>query len=119
MTLINKRFYIADCAIEEIAMDSLPQGKVDSWAMGRATLASGELELHFNWVARGGDTVPAAFDFEVAIDEEEPDFELEGFDYSTDEEHDSAINQILASGDWQSEVLECLPKNAAQLAALK
>jgi hypothetical protein len=119
MSFTNKRFYIADCAIEDIDMESLPKGKVDSWALGRATLASGDIELHFNWVARGGDTVPTAFDFEVSLDEEQPDFELEGFDYSTEEARDSAINQILAACDWQAEVLECLPKNTAQLAALQ
>lgn len=119
MTLANKRFYIADCAIEEIDMESLPQGKVNSWALGRATLASGDIELHFNWIARGGETVPTAFDFEVTLDEEQPDFELEGFEHSTDEQRESVINKILASGDWQAEVLECLPKTAAELATLQ
>jgi hypothetical protein len=119
MILTNKRFYIADCAIEDIDMESLPQGKVDSWALGRATLASGDIELHFNWVARGGETVPTAFDFEVTLDEEQPDFELEGLEHSSDEQRESAINEILASGDWQAEVLECLPKTAAELAALQ
>lgn len=114
-----KPFYTADCAIEDIGVDPLPKGKVESWALGRAILVSGEAELHFNWVAQGGDSAQTAFVFEVRLDEDEPDFVLEGFGALSDKEREDLIQQILVATPWQAEVLECLPKNPQELAALQ
>ncbi len=114
-----KPFYTADCAIEDIGVDPLPKGKVESWALGRAVLVSGEVELQFNWVAQGGDSPQTAFDFEVYLDEDEPDFVLEGMGNLSKADQAHVIQQILDSSPWQSEVLECLPKNPQELAALQ
>lgn len=114
-----KPFYTADCAIEDIGVDPLPKGKVESWALGRAILVSGEVELHFNWVAQGGDSAQTAYVFDVRLDEDEPDFVLEGLDELSDIERKAIIQQILTATPWQSEVLECLPKNPQELAALQ
>lgn len=114
-----KPFYTADCSIEDIGVDPLPKGKVESWALGRAMLVSGEVELHFNWVAQGGDSAQTAYVFEVRLDEDEPDYVLEGLDGLSDSEREDLIQQILASTPWQAEVLECLPKNVQELAALQ
>ncbi len=119
--LPSKPFYTADCAIEDVGIDPHPsqKGKVEAWALGRAILVSGEIELHFNWVARGGDSLQTAFDFAVELDEEEPDFELQGLPaLATDDQH-AVIKHILESGPWQAEILECLPKNQTELAALQ
>lgn len=118
--LPSKPFYTADCAIEDIGVDPHPvqKAKVESWALGRAVLVSGEVELHFNWVAQGGDTPLTAFDFEVYLDEEQPDFQLEGLAYLSGDERQKVIQQILDSSPWQSEVQECLPKNQQELSAL-
>jgi len=119
--LSAKRFYTADCAIEDIAIDPHPtqKGKVEAWALGRAVLVSGDLELHFNWVARGGDSLQTAFDFDVDLDEEEPDFQLEGLvGLPADEQH-LAIQHILDNSPWRAEIRECLPGNQAELAALQ
>jgi len=117
--LFTKPFYTADCAIEDIGVDPLPKGKVESWALGRAVLASGEVELHFNWVAQGGDTPQTAFDFDVYLDEDEPDFQLDGLEELFGEERHKVIQQILESSPWRTEIRECLPKNQQQLAALQ
>lgn len=119
-TISQRKFYIADCSIDEIEVASVPnqKGKVDSWALGRASLVAGELELHFNWAAQGGDTDNTAFDFTVFLDEETPDFELVGFENQTPAEQDASIQQILLQTTWQREVLECLPKNPTELAKL-
>lgn len=116
-----KPFYTADCAIEDIGVDPDPsqKGKVEAWALGRAILVSGEVELHFNWVAQGGDSLQTAFDFEIYLDEEEPDFHLEGLDSFSDDEQQAAIKQILDSSPWRAEILECLPKNPTELAQLQ
>lgn len=119
--LPGKPFYTADCAIEDIGIDPHPErkGKVESWALGRAILVSGEIELHFNWVAQGGDSLLTAFDFEVHLDEEEPGFQLDGLAGISTEERQEIIKQILDSSPWKAEILECLPKNQTELAALK
>lgn len=119
--LLGKSFYTADCAIEDIGIDPHPshKGKVDAWALGRAVLVAGEIELHFNWLARGGDSLQTAFDFEVFLDEDEPDFQLEGLSGLTADEQQTAIKQILDSSLWKAEVLECLPRNQSELAALQ
>lgn len=116
----TSKFYIADCSIDEIevAPVSGQKGKFDSWALGRATLAGGELELHFNWVAEGGDSEATMFQFALSLDEEQPDFELEGAGKLSDTEQNALIQKILASTPWQAEVAECLPKNPAELAQL-
>lgn len=115
-----KPFYTADCAIEDIGVDPHPiqKGKVEAWALGRAILVSGEVELHFNWVAQGGDSQQTAFDFEIYLDEEAPDFQLEGLANLSADEQQAAIKQILDSSPWKAEILECLPKNQSELAAL-
>lgn len=120
-SLQNKPFYTADCAIEDIGIDPHPtlKGKVEAWALGRVILVSGEVELHLNWVARGGDTLQTAFDFEVFLDEEEPDFHLEGLARLSADEQQAVIKQILDSSPWRAEVLECLPKNQTELARLQ
>lgn len=116
-----KPFYTADCAIEDIGVDPDPtqKGKVEAWALGRAILVSGEFELHFNWVAQGGDSPQTAFDFEVSLDEEEPDFHLEGLAGLSADEQQATIKHILDSSPWRAEILECLPKNQAELAQLQ
>jgi hypothetical protein len=119
--LSGKSFYTADCAIEDIGIDLHPshKGKVEAWALGRAILVAGEIELHFNWVAHGGDSRETAFDFDVYLDEDEPNFQLEGISGLTADEQQTAIKQILDSIPWKAEILECLPKNQAELAALQ
>ena len=117
--LPTKPFYTADCAIEDIGVDLLPKGKAESWALGRAILVSGEVELHFNWVAQGGDSLQTAFDFVVHLDDEEPDFHLEGLVGLSVDEQQLTIKQILDSSPWKAEILECLPKNQAELAGLQ
>lgn len=114
------KFYIADCAIDEIEVESVAgqKGKIDSWALGRATLVGGELELHFNWVAEGGDTEATAFQFSLSIDDEQPDFDLEGADKLSEAERAELIQEILSRSQWQREVAECLPKNATELGQL-
>jgi hypothetical protein len=119
--LPTRPFYTADCAIEDIGVDPLPEdkGKVESWALGRATLASGKVELHFNWVARGGDSLQTAYKFDIDVDEEAPDFVLEGLDGLSADEQQAVTNHILDSSPWRAEILECLPKNQVELAGLK
>jgi len=119
--LPNKPFYTADCAIEDIGIDPHPslKGRVEAWALGRAILVSGEIELHFNWVAQGGDSQQTVFDFEVFLDEDEPDFHLEGMSGLSAEEQQVIIRKVLDSSPWRAEILECLPKNQAELAALQ
>lgn len=119
--LPKKPFYTADCAIEDIGVDPHPtlKGKVESWALGSVLLVSGEVELHFNWVAQGGDLPQTAFEFAVHLDEEQPDFDLRGLDGLTAEQQQTAIRAILDSSPWRAEILECLPKNTAELAALQ
>lgn len=116
-----KPFYTADCAIEDIGIDLDPtqKGKVEAWALGRAMLVSGEVELHFNWVAQGGESLQTAFDFAVYVDEDAPDFHLEGLAGLSADEQQAVITQILNSSPWQAEVLECLPKNQTELAGLQ
>ncbi len=87
--------------------------------MGRAILVSGEVELHFNWVAQGGDSLQTAFDFAVYLDEEAPDFQLEGLEALSKDEQQAVIKQILDSSPWRAEILECLPKNQTELAQLQ
>lgn len=119
--LPTKPFYTADCAIEDIGIDPHPtlKGKIEAWAIGRANLVAGEIELHFNWVAQGGDSQATAFDFAVYLDEDEPDFQLEGISGLTADEQQTAVKQILDSSPWKAEILECLPKNQSELAALQ
>jgi hypothetical protein len=119
--LLEKPFYTADCAIEDIGVDPHPahKGKVEAWALGRVILVSGEVELHFNWAATGGDSLQTAFDFEVFLDEEEPDFHLEGLAGLSADEQQAAITHILDSSPWRAEILECLPKNQTELAGLQ
>ncbi len=119
--LSGKSFYTADCAIEDMGIDPHPslKGRVEAWALGRAILVSGEIELHFNWLAQGGDALATAFDFEVHLDEDEPDFQLEGFSGLSVDEQQTLIQHILDSSPWRAEILECLPKNPTELAALQ
>lgn len=119
--LTSKSFYTADCAIEDIGIDPHPthKGKLEAWALGRAILVAGEIELHFNWVAQGGDSLATVFDFDVYLDEDEPDFQLQGISGLTVDEQQIAIKQILDSSPWKAEILECLPKNQTELAALQ
>ena len=88
-------------------------------ARRRAILVSGQVELHFNWVAQGGDSLQTAFDFAVYLDEDEPDFHLQGLGQLSADEQQAAIQLILGSSPWRAEILECLPKNQAELAALQ
>jgi hypothetical protein len=120
-SLPDKPFYAADCAIEDVGIDPHPtqKAKVESWALGRAVLASGDVELHFNWVAQGGDTLQTAFDFDVFLDEDEPDFLLEGIGTLAEDEQQKVIQQILDASPWRTEIRECLPKNQQELAALQ
>jgi hypothetical protein len=120
-TLSNKPFYTADCAIEGIGVDPHPahRGKVDAWAVGRVVLVSGNVELHFNWTAQGGDSVQTAYDFEIDIDEEDPDFQLEGMDTLSADDRQKTIKYILNSSPWRAEILECLPKTPQELANLR
>jgi len=120
-TLPNKPFYTADCAIEDIGVDPHPsqKGKVEAWAVGRAVLVSGDIELHFNWVAQGGNSAQTAFDFEIHLDEEEPDFQLEGLGALSADEQQKMIKHILDSSPWRAEILECLPKNQQEFATFK
>ena len=120
-TLPNKPFYTADCAIEDMGVDPHPsqKGKVEAWAVGRALLVSGDVELHFNWVAQGGDSLQTAFDFKIHLDEEEPDFQLEGLNSLSNDEQQHMIQRILDSSPWQAEILECLPKNQQEFSAFK
>jgi hypothetical protein len=91
---------------------------MEAWAVGRAVLVSGDVELHFNWVAQGGDSLQTVFDFEVHLDEE-PDFQVEGLGTLSADEQQRAIKHILDSSPWQAEILECLPKTQQELVALK
>ncbi len=121
-SILSKRsFYIADCAIEDIAVDPHPmqKGKVEAWALGRVVLVSGDVELHFNWVAQGGNSAQTAFDFEVHLDEEDPDFQLEGLGNLSADEQQKTIKEILDFNPWRAEILECFPKNQQELAAFK
>ena len=120
LLLPPKPFYTADCAIENIGVDPHPtqKSKVEAWAVGRAILVSGDVELHFNWVAQGGDSLQTAFDFEIYLDDEDPGFQLEGLGSLSFEEQQKIIKQILDSSPWQTEILECLPKNQHELASL-
>ena len=119
--LSAKKFYVADCAIEDVAVEPDPsrKGVVESWALGRAILASGAIELAFNWVAQGGSQAQDAFVFQVMLDEEEPDCVLDGLEDLSPDEAAQATQLILQSTNWQQEVKECLPSNAAELAALQ
>jgi len=117
-SLPTKPFYVADCAVHEASFVE-KNGQYVSHISGNATLVSGELELEFNWVAKGGSTPQQAFEFSVSLNNSAPDFYLIGVEGVSEQDLAAISLQILAASQWQTEVAECLPKNAAELAALQ
>lgn len=115
--ILKQKFYVADCELVHFAVDrnNLNSGLT---AEGCATLVSGDIELEFNWVAKGRASAEREFTFVVSLDEVDPDFYLIGIDDCVAEAVDELCKKILASCNWQSEVAECLPKNETELASL-
>lgn len=115
--ILKLKFYVADCELVQFSVDrnNLSAGLN---AEGCATLVSGDIELEFNWVAKGRASTEREFTFVVSLDEAEPDFYLIGIDDCAAETVDELCKKILASCKWQTEVAECLPKNETELASL-
>jgi len=115
--ILKRKFYVADCELVQFSADrNSTQVKLN--ASGCAALVSGDIELEFNWVAKGRASTEREFTFVVSLDEAEPDFYLIGIDDCAAETVDELCKKILASCKWQTEVAECLPKNETELASL-
>ena len=115
--VLTQKFYVADC---ELVLFSVDRNNLGSGlnAEGCATLVSGDIELEFDWVAKGRASTEREFTFVVSLDEVKPDFYLIGIDDCAAETLNELCTKILASCNWQTEVAECLPKNEAELASL-
>lgn|GEM_PF-735415 len=121
--LLSKSFYVIDCEITEIVAEEIKSkyewnGKDESWAAGRVTLTSGLIEIHFNWIAQGGESAYNTYEFDFSMDEQTPAFELTCVSLETDENIDDVLTRIINLFDWTKEVAECFPKNGSDIATL-